>query len=150
MDASERIEEELEAAMLEQSMKEDNETEMDLAKEYIEYENQKESIKSDIEKFKLEHSEIFAKLQEYEDKIKEIEGQEDIIKIKLLDKITEKFEYLGYSFVKVITEIKRSFNAKRFYEDYQPTSRLYKKYVTETEVNPYVRITKLKQKKKSK
>ena len=108
MDASERIEEELEAAMLEQSMKEDNETEMDLAKEYIEYENQKESIKSDIEKFKLEHSEIFAKLQEYEDKIKEIEGQEDIIKIKQIVKFF-LIHYFPYNIKKQRSEIRTLF-----------------------------------------
>lgn len=147
MDSSERIEEELEQSLLEDSINKEKETDQDLAKQYIECENRIDKIKSMIEKYKLDHSEIFEELQKYENQIAEIEAEKDGLKERLLDKMQEKFECLGYSFVKVITEVKRTFNTKLFYQDYLPTTRLYKKYVTESEVKPYVKITKLKQKK---
>lgn len=148
MDSSERIEEELTTAQLEDSINEERETDKDLANKYVDLEQEKAQIDFKILKFKQEHQEIFDTLDALEGEKEELSQQQNEIKVKLLDKMTEKFELLGYSFVKVVTEIKRSFNSKEFYKDYLPTSRLYKKYVTESSVEPYVRITKLKEKKK--
>lgn len=145
--SNEEIEEKLSAAQLEDSMKEETETAQDLAKEYVNLEREKTKIDERLEDFKLEHQEIFDTIEAILEEKKVLEEQQNEIKSKLLDKISEKFELLGYSFVKVITEVKRSFNTKKFYEDHQPTSRLYKKYVTETSVEPYIRITKLKNRK---
>lgn len=148
MDSSERIEEELTTAQLEDSINGERETDKDLANKYVDLEQEKAQIDFKILKFKQEHQEIFDTLDALEGEKEELSQQQNEIKVKLLDKMTEKFELLGYSFVKVVTEIKRSFNSKEFYKDYLPTSRLYKKYVTESSVEPYVRITKLKEKKK--
>ncbi len=145
--SNEEIEEGLEVAQLEESMKEDKETAQDLAKEYVNLEREKTKLNEKIEDFKLQHQEIFDTIEAIEGERKVLEEQQEEIKTKLLSKIGEKFELLGYSFVKVVTEIKRTFNSKKFYEDHLPTSRLYKKYVTESAVNPYIRITKLKGKK---
>lgn len=150
MDSSERIEEELTTAQLEDSINGERETDKDLANKYVDLEQEKAQIDFKILKFKQEHQEIFDTLDALEGEKEELSQQQNEIKVKLLDKMTEKFELLGYSFVKVVTEIKRSFNSKEFYKDYLPTSRLYKKYVTESSVEPYVRITKLKEKKKKK
>ena len=148
--SNEEIEEELEEAQLEDSVKEEKETAQDLAKEYVDLEREKTKIDEKLEDFKLEHQEIFDTIESILLEKKELEEQQNVIKTKLLNKITEKFELLGYSFVKVVTEVKRTFDSKKFYQDHLPTSRLYKKYVKESTVEPYVRITKLKSKKKDK
>lgn len=148
MDSSERIEEELTTAQLEDSINEERETDKDLANKYVGLEQEKAQIDFKILKFKQEHQEIFDTLEALEGEKEDLSQQQNEIKLKLLDKMTEKFELLGYSFVKVVTEIKRTFNSKEFYKDYLPTSRLYKKYVTESSVEPYVKVTKLKEKKK--
>lgn len=148
--SNEEIEEELEKAQLEDSVTEEKETAQDLAKEYVDLEREKTKIDEKLEDFKLEHQEIFDTIESILSEKKELEEQQNVIKTKLLDKITEKFELLGYSFVKVVTEVKRTFDSKKFYQDHLPTSRLYKKYVKESTVEPYVRITKLKGKKKDK
>lgn len=150
MDATERIDEELTNAQLEDSINEEKETDRDLANKYIDLEQEKAKIDFNILKFKQEHQEIFDTLELMESEKQDLTEQQNQIKIKLLDKMVEKFELLGYSFAKVITEVKRTFNSKEFYKDYLPTSKLYKKYVTETSVEPYVRVTKLKEKKSKK
>lgn len=147
MDSSERIDEELTTALLEDSMKNEKETDKDLANQYVQLEQEKLEIDFKVSKFKQEHQEIFDTLEALEGEKQKLSEQQNIIKSKLLNKMTEKFEILGYSFVKVVTEIKRTFNSKEFYKDYLPNSRLYKKYVTESSVEPYVRITKLKKNK---
>lgn len=147
MDSSERISDELATAQLEDSINNEKETERDLANQYIDLEQEKSEVDFKILKFKQEHQVIFDTLEALEGEKQELVEQQNAIKIKLLDKMTEKFELLGYSFVKVITEIKRTFNSKQFYKDYLPNTKLYKKYVTESFVEPYVRITKLKEKK---
>lgn len=145
---NEDIEERLEQEQLDLSNKEDKESYQDLAKEYIELEQEKVKVDLDVEQFKIKHQEIFDELQKIENRKIELVEQQNSIKSKLLDKLVEKYEVLGYSFVKVITEVKRTFDSKAFYKDYLPTSKLYKKYVTESSVEPYVRITKLKKKNK--
>lgn len=147
MDSSERIDEELTTTLLEDSMKNEKETDKDLANQYVQLEQEKLEIDFKVSKFKQEHQEIFDTLEALEGEKQKLSEQQNIIKSKLLNKMTEKFEILGYSFVKVVTEIKRTFNSKEFYKDYLPNSRLYKKYVTESSVEPYVRITKLKKNK---
>ena len=95
----------------------------------------------------MRYKEIFDTLDGMVGEIEELNNQQNSCKEKLLNKMTEKFEVLGYSFVKVVTEVKRTFNSKQFFKDYLPTSRLYKKYVKESNVQPYVKVTKLKDSK---
>lgn len=147
MDSSERIQEELAYAQLEDSINEERETVNDIANKYIKLEQEKSKVNLRIDEFKMRYKEIFDTLEGMQGEIEELNNQQNFCKEKLLNKMTEKFEVLGYSFVKVITEVKRTFNSKEFFKDYLPTSRLYKKYVKESEVQPYVKVTKLKESK---
>ena len=147
MDSSERIQEELAYAQLEDSINEERETIDDIANKYIELEQEKSKVELKIDEFKMRYKEIFDTLDGMVGEIEELNNQQNSCKEKLLNKMTEKFEVLGYSFVKVVTEVKRTFNSKQFFKDYLPTSRLYKKYVKESNVQPYVKVTKLKDSK---
>lgn len=147
MDSSERIQEELAYAQLEDSINEERETIDDIANKYIELEQEKSKVELKIDEFKMRYKEIFDTLEGMVGEIEELNNQQNSCKEKLLNKMTEKFEVLGYSFVKVVTEVKRTFNSKQFFKDYLPTSRLYKKYVKESNVQPYVKVTKLKDSK---
>ena len=125
MDSSERIEEELEQALLEDSVNEEKQTAEDIGGQFINLEGEIGKINNDILKFKKAHSEVFKELENLENKKQSIIEEQEGLKSKLLNKIkNKKLSLLGYTFTKVDATFKRTFDAKAFYKDYGPKTKL--------------------------
>lgn len=118
-----------------------------LMKEYKDINNERTKALTVIEDFKKQHSDIFDTLEslEYEvelldEKMKNLVPE---IKDNMASEELKKHEEANLRFTYVAPTIKRNFDTKKFYEDYSPKTKMYKTYVTESDVSDYVKIKEL-------
>lgn len=118
-----------------------------IMKDYKELEDKKRKSLMVIEEFKKQHQEIFDTLDSLEYEVELIENQQEGLKPDIKDAMVaadmknEEVNYLKFTYVK--SAIKRNFNTKKFYENYNSKTKMYKEYVTETEVSDYIKIKEL-------
>lgn len=96
------------------------------------------------------NKEVFDKINEMNDKIKQFKEEQDKVKVELKNSMREanSKEEIGIRFIAKYTApfTKKNFDTKKFYEDYAPDTAMYKKYVGVTNVSDSIKITEVKNK----
>jgi hypothetical protein len=123
----------------------DTKTPDDLLKEYTDLETSNKAIEEKIANFREEHKEIFSKLDEMFSEIENNTSKQATIKEDLvgsmsesnIDSIANKMFKVKY----VAETIRHDFDKTKFKDE---NEELYNKYIKDTKVKAYVKITEVK------
>lgn len=122
----------------------------DLLQKYTALDLEISKVIIEQEEFYKTNRELFAKYEEFSNRIssfkeKQDEVIEDLKKVMRENNIPEE---IGIRFRAKYTApyTKKKFNTKQFYEDYTEDTAMYKKYVEITNVSDSIRITEVKSK----
>lgn len=139
------IEEVLDLSKVENVSLFDRKTPDDLLKEYTDLETSNKAIEQKIEEFKLEHKDIFNRITEMYAEIEDNVDKQNTIKNDLVgsmcesnvDSISNKMFKVKY----VAETVRHDFDKTKFKDE---NEELYNKYIKDTKVKAYVKITEVK------
>lgn len=127
-----------------------NITSKDMLDAYTKLDLDAKKVEVEMAEFKEAHKEVFNALKVFENKLQEIAGFQQNIQSNLLTYMREhntEEDSNGTFRVKYTPAYtKKSFDTKKFYEDYAPESAMYKKYVGIINVKDSVKISEVKKK----
>ena len=118
-----------------------------LMNDYKDIENKRIKALLTIEEFKKQHEEIFNTLESLEYEVELLDRDKSdvvpLIKDAMVKENKKKEEIGKFRFTYVAPTIKRNFDSKKFYENYSPKTKMYKEYVTQSNVSDYVKVKEL-------
>lgn len=127
-----------------------NITSKDMLDEYTKLDLDAKKVEVEIAEFKEAHKEVFNALKVFENKLQEIASFQQNIQNDLLTYMrehnTEEDSNDTFRVKYTPAYTKKSFDTKKFYEDYVPESAMYKKYVGIINVKDSVKISEVKKK----
>lgn len=127
-----------------------NITSKDMLDEYTKLDLDAKKVEVEIAEFKEAHKEVFNALKVFENKLQEIASFQQNIQNDLLTYMrehnTEEDSNDTFRVKYTPAYTKKSFDTKKFYEDYAPESAMYKKYVGIINVKDSVKISEVKKK----
>lgn len=127
-----------------------NITSKDMLDEYTKLDLDAKKVEVEIAEFKEAHKEVFNALRVFENKLQEIASFQQNIQNDLLTYMrehnTEEDSNDTFRVKYTPAYTKKSFDTKKFYEDYAPESAMYKKYVGIINVKDSVKISEVKKK----
>lgn len=127
-----------------------NITSKDMLDEYTKLDLDAKKVEVEMAEFKEAHKEVFNALKVFENKLQEIASFQQNIQNDLLTYMrehnTEEDSNDTFRVKYTPAYTKKSFDTKKFYEDYAPESAMYKKYVGIINVKDSVKISEVKKK----
>lgn len=127
-----------------------NITSKDMLDAYTKLDLDAKKVEVEMAEFKEAHKEVFNALKVFENKLQEIASFQQNIQNDLLTYMREhnteedSNDIFRVKYTPAYT--KKSFDTKKFYEDYAPESAMYKKYVGIINVKDSVKISEVKKK----
>ena len=122
----------------------------DLLQKYTDLDLEISKVIIEQEEFYKANKDLFAKYENFANRIEKIREQQDETKEELKKVMRENNipEEVGIRFKAKYTApyTKKNFNTKLFYEDYAEDTAMYKKYVGITNVSDSIKITEVKSK----
>lgn len=122
----------------------------DLLQKYTDLDLEISKVIIEQEEFYKANKDLFAKYENFANRIEKIREQQDETKEELKKVMRENNipEEIGIRFKAKYTApyTKKNFNTKLFYEDYAEDTAMYKKYVGITNVSDSIKITEVKSK----
>lgn len=127
-----------------------NITSKDMLDAYTKLDLDAKKVEVEMAEFKEVHKEVFNALRVFENKLQEIASFQQNIQNDLLTYMrehnTEEDSNDTFRVKYTPAYTKKSFDTKKFYEDYAPESAMYKKYVGIINVKDSVKISEVKKK----